>query len=453
MDTHLRLAADWLASMGPEIAVTPEMLTCLHIMENTNQHIFINGKAGTGKSTLVKLFREKSKKQVVVTAPTGMAAVQIRGQTVHSFFKFPPRFLPHGFAPPAAVPQLYKKADCVVIDEVSMLRADLLDAIDAFLRRNGPDASLPFGGIQIVMIGDIFQLPPIVGQPERDVFFEYYDSPYFFSSAAFRGTRFACVELPVVFRQKDPDFVYLLDKIRAGDVDRDVVEMLQQRVQPDASAVDCDRYVRLTATNAGARQINEYELNRLPGSPTGYAATIEGQFPLQDQTLPADPDLRLKEGAKVVFVKNDRGGKWVNGTVGIVRRCRADEIEVYVDSELYTGTVAVGREVWDNIRYEYDPRTNTIREEVLGSYKQYPLRLAWALTIHKSQGMTLNHVYIDLSRPLFAHGQAYVALSRCRALNGLLLSHELNPNDVIVDAKILEFERDYLKPAAGLSTI
>ncbi|MCX7996877.1 MAG: DEAD/DEAH box helicase [Patescibacteria group bacterium] len=452
MDTQITPVRDWLTGTGAKFQVTPEMLTCLHLMENTDRHLFVNGKAGTGKSTLIRMFRQKSKKQVVVLAPTGMAAVQVRGQTVHSFFKFPPRFMPRGYVSKVFAPQVYRKADTIIIDEISMLRADLLDAIDVFLRRNGRDASLPFGGTQIVMIGDVFQLPPIVSAQEREVFHEAYETPYFFSSEAFRNTRFACVELPTVFRQTDDDFVYLLNKIRSGDVDRDVMEILRERVEPDLESLDRRKYVILTATNAGAKQINDFELNRLNGQATEYTARVEGQFPQEDRTLPAEVDLRLKIGAKVVFVRNDRGGKWVNGTVGTVTRCTPDEVEVYVDSELYTGTVAVNRESWDNIRYEFDPRTNTIKEEILGTFRQYPLKLAWALTIHKSQGMTLDNVYLDLSKPLFAHGQAYVALSRCRTLAGLRLSQPLLPNDIIVDKAIIDFQRDFLYPETSLAT-
>lgn len=424
-------------SIGEKFVLTDEHKRCLDILENTDTNLFLTGKAGTGKTTLIHHFRNNTRKKVVVLAPTGIAAINIRGQTIHSFFKFPPRFLDPKSIKKSSNARIYMDVDCIVLDEISMVRADVLDAIDLFMRLHGRDKNAPFGGVQMVFVGDMYQLPPIVRNEESELFSQFYNTPYFFSSNVFLQTAFAFIELQTIFRQKERDFVEVLNKIRVGEANVRTMELINEQVDP---AFDRDDHVILCTTNKVAEAINQTKLNRISQPLFNYQAYVEGNFPTEDRVLPAEFDLKLKKGARVLFVKNDPGGQWVNGSLGVVHHLEQELIRVMMDD---TGKlVDVYQDTWENIRYQVDPKTHEITTEVLGKFKQYPLKLAWAITIHKSQGMTFEKVCLDFSRSPFAHGQTYVALSRCRTLKGLVLTRKIWPNDILLDPRIVSFMKE-----------
>lgn len=419
--------------------ITKEWELALDLLENSTRNLFITGKAGTGKSTLLQYFRKASNKRVVVLGPTGMAALNARGMTIHSFFKFAPRFLPPDRSYPRVETRLFSVVDILIIDEVSMVRADLLDAIDRFMRINGRDPSKPFGGARVILIGDLFQLPPVVTEAERDLMDNYYESEYFFSSDAFVQGNFAPIELTTVFRQHDDTFIDVLNAIRHGDVTSEQLEVLNERVMP-LKIDQIEKYgMVLTATNRGAETINSTRLHALQEPLKSFEAKTTGEFAPNDDTWPAPRYLQLKKGARVLFIRNDKGGKWVNGTIGTVTEVSDDVIKVQIKTEKFEGEVVVAKETWENIRYELNRQTNELEENVLGTLEQYPLKLAWAITIHKSQGMTLDQLFLDMGKRMFAHGQLYVALSRCRSLPGLHMSDRIWPNDNLIDERIVRF--------------
>jgi len=420
--------------------LTQEFKDAVDSIELTNENLFITGKAGTGKSTLIEYVRNNTEKKLVVLAPTGLAAINIHGQTIHSFFQLPPRLITHDAIKKVYNDRIYKDVDTIIIDEISMVRADVIDGIDYFLRINGKDRNLPFGGVQMVFVGDLYQLPPVLRREEMGVFSQLYDSPYFFSADAFNLRSFSLIELSTIFRQKDTSFIELLNTIRVGKTNTQILEPINVRFD-QKKIINRSKYTTLTATNAVANAINESELNKIDSEEYSYNAIIEGNFPTENTTLPAEVELKLKKGARVMFVKNDKGRMWVNGTIGIVESVSEEGIKVKIDEANRSEIVDVPIEEWENIKYEIDPKTDQIKEKILGVFKQYPLRLAWAITIHKSQGMTFDKVNIDFSSSPFAHGQTYVALSRCRSINGIVLSKKIYPNDVIVDERIIEFSK------------
>lgn len=417
-----------------KLVVTDELSEFLYLLENTSYNYFITGKAGTGKTTLIEMFRKITKKKVVVLAPTGLAAINAKGQTIHSFFKFPPRMIHQQMIKRLADNSLYSDIDTIIIDEASMLRADMLDAIDIFLRKNAKDSKRPFGGVQIVLVGDLFQLPPVVSREEDDIYYSFYETPYFFSANCFSLDMFQVLLLDKVFRQADEDFVNVLNIIREGNASIETLLPINSRTAPSYIA---DNHIILCTTNASADEINKMKLNKLRGSESEYQATLEGSFSgNSEKYLPVNTVLSLKKNARVLFIKNDGGGRWVNGTLGTISKLKNDLIQVKLDSG---GVVDVGRETWSDVRYKYNQEEREIEEEVVGKIYQYPLKLAWAITIHKSQGMTFDKVCLDFRRSAFAHGQAYVALSRCRTLEGITLTKNIYPNDVLVDFRIVEF--------------
>lgn len=420
-------------------ALTQEFKDAVDSIELTNENLFITGKAGTGKSTLIEYIRNHTKKKIVVLAPTGLSAINVRGQTIHSFFHLPPRLITRDVIKRPYNDRIYKDVDTIIIDEISMVRADVIDGIDHFMRINGKDRHLPFGGVQMVFVGDLYQLPPVLRREEMEVFSQLYDSPYFFSADAFSLRNFSLIELQTIFRQKDVSFIEMLNQIRVGNVDGDILEPINARLHE--KVVDRSKYITLTTTNNVAQSINESELHKLDTKLYTYKAKIEGIFPTENTMLPVELELKLKKGARVMFVKNDKGKMWVNGTVGVVHEVTDEGIKVAIDEPGRSEIVDVPIEDWENIKYDLDPMTRELREKVMGVLKQYPLRLAWAITIHKSQGMTFDRVNIDFSRSPFTHGQTYVALSRCRAIKGILLSKKIYPNDVIVDERIIEFSK------------
>lgn len=420
-----------------------EFLDCIKSMEETNLNLFITGKAGTGKSTLIEYFRNTTKKKTVILAPTGLAAINVKGQTIHSFFHLPPRMLDPRAPMRKSNSRIYKDLDTIIIDEVSMVRADLFDALDRFLRVNGKDRTLPFGGAQLIVVGDLYQLPPIVNREEMHVFNQFYESPYFFSSDVFSEASFTVIELSHVFRQKDEEYISLLNKIRTGQVTVPDMEAINKRVVTKNYEKVRREFITLATTNSVVAGINDSELNKIDAPLFVYNAAIEGDFPVEERILPVDMELRLKKGARVIFVKNDKARRWVNGTSGVVESLDRDSIRVKLDEEGFHDVVTVPIEEWENIKYEYDDEEQEVIPVVLGTLKQYPLKLAWAITIHKSQGMTFSKVNIDFSRSPFTHGQTYVALSRCRTLEGMVVTKKIYPNDVMVDPRIIEFSKRF----------
>lgn len=418
----------------------PELDLAWRIVENTGMHMFLTGKAGTGKTTFLKELKRRSPKRMVVTAPTGIAAINAEGMTLHSFFQLP-------FAPyiPDTVFNAGKDAyryrfskekiriirsiDLLVIDEISMVRADLLDAVDSVLRRYR-SSHLPFGGVQLLMIGDLQQLAPVVKAEEWELLSKHYDTPYFFSSRALAETQYATIELKQTYRQTDAHFLNLLNRVRTNTADRRVLEELNRRYKPEFVPPTEERYIRLTTHNILAQNINERELGKIDRPTFVFNAVITGKFP--EYSYPTDETLTLKQGAQIMFVKNDRSPekRYFNGMIGEITAI--DEKGFYVRSKDYPEEIRVEQEQWDNSRYTLNEKTMEITEEIEGTFSQFPVRLAWAITIHKSQGLTFSHAIID-AHDSFAHGQVYVALSRCRTLEDMVLSTPLGSGAIICD--------------------
>jgi ATP-dependent exoDNAse (exonuclease V) alpha subunit len=400
-------------------------------MENTNRSLFITGRAGTGKSTLLRYFKDHTKKSVVVCAPTGIAALNVEGQTIHSLFTLPPKLLDN-YDIKRAYNGIYKRIDTIIIDEISMVRADLFDAIDMFMRLNGREPKEPFGGVQVILFGDLYQLPPVVENDMGGVMNKIYDSPYFFDSKIMKHFDFDIITLTKVYRQKDISFIEFLDKVRLGNIDTETLEFINKKV--DEKKIEDS--IIVTPTNKVANFINHEKLNKLPSELFTYKAKIKGDFKLGLTNLPVDLDLDLKKDARVIFVKNDSQGQWVNGTLGKVEELGNDFVKVKLDD----GTiVSVGAVDWDKIKYEYDSDLKRIMPKVTGKLTQIPLRLAWALTIHKCQGQTLDRVHIDITSGVWEFGHVYVALSRCRTLEGIGLETKIWPNDIKIDYRVSEF--------------
>ncbi|HAI68924.1 MAG TPA: AAA family ATPase [Gammaproteobacteria bacterium] len=407
-------------------------------MEQTNQCLFITGKAGTGKSTLLAHFKQKSKKKVVVLAPTGVAALNVGGATLHSFFRLPPR--PINLDEVKALRskkrlKLYQSIDTIIIDEVSMVRADMMDVIDRFMRLNGKETSKPFGGVQMIFIGDLFQLPPVVSSDEEaKLFTTTYQSPFFFSAKIFEVLRMELVELTKVYRQKEQDFLQMLNSIRNNQACSSEIQQINQRYQPQFESELKEYYITLTTTNQLASKINTAHLEKLSTPNHQFEGEIKGKF--DKGTLPTDLSLSLKEGAQVMFVKNDSEGRWVNGTLGRIKKIKKDQIQVETPDKI---SYTVKKAKWEIVTYQFEEKMQTVTTEVTGSFTQYPLKLAWAITIHKSQGKQFDKVIVDLGWGTFAHGQLYVALSRCKTLEGLILKSQVRPKDVIVDNRVIAF--------------
>lgn len=420
------------------------------IVETTGTHLFLTGRAGTGKTTFLRRLKEDSPKRMVVLAPTGIAAINAEGVTIHSFFQLPfAPYLPgnsftadgkaaYRFRFSKEKINIIRSMDLLVIDEISMVRADLLDAVDAVMRRYR-DRFKPFGGVQLLMIGDLRQLAPVVKDDEWQLLSRYYETPYFFSSSALKKTEYCTVELTEVYRQSDRHFLELLNSIRENRITPDILTALNSRYIPGFRPAKDEGYIRLVTHNHTAHDINADELSRLPGPSFTFTARIEGKFP--EYSYPTDLQLELRRGAQVMFVKNDTGGehRYCNGTIGEVTALSEDMIEVRCNDS--GELVTVKPEEWANARYVLDDTSREIREEIEGVFMQYPLKTAWAITIHKSQGLTFDHAIIDAAGA-FAHGQTYVALSRCRTLEGLVLSMPLTEKAVITDDKVETFSRE-----------
>jgi hypothetical protein len=419
------------------VDVNADFARALEVIEGGHEHVFVTGRAGTGKSTLLHLLVEETHRRVAVVAPTGLAAINVGGQTIHSFFRLPPRFVDVRELQALRHTGVMKAIDLLVIDEVSMVRADLMDGIDTMLRLNRRSDE-PFGGVQLAMFGDLWQLPPVVREPELKEYFEAaHGGPWFFQAHVWQQCSGRSVELGRIYRQQDdPGFMRILQAVRDGEPDDEILGELNDRVRPKRGLDDVDSYIVLTGTNAAAARENGRRLSELPGKVVNYAAEVTGRF--DPGAFPTEPDLLLKVGARVMFLRNDPEQRWVNGSFGTVVEL-GDEGPMV---QLADGTAhLVKKTAWENITYQYDRPGRQITREVVGSYRQLPLRLGWAITIHKSQGQTFDRVYVDLAGGAFSHGQVYVALSRCRSLAGLALARPLRASDVLLDFSVGDYRR------------
>ena len=413
------------------------------IVNDTDSSLFLTGNAGTGKTTFLRYVKEHTRKRLVVLAPTGIAAINAKGVTIHSFFQLPfAPFVP-GMQNMAATShykfskeklRMIRGCDLLVIDEISMVRADLLDAVDDALRRHR-HCDKPFGGVQLLLIGDLQQLAPVAKEEEWTILSQYYASPYFFDSIALKQTFYATVELKTVFRQSDTKFINILNKIRANNVDDETLRQLNQRYIPGFKPESGSGYIQLTTHNALAQRINEEALKALPAQTFTFKAKVEGNFP--ELSFPTSSTLTLKLGAQVMFVKNDSSPEkeYYNGMIGVITAINDKGLQVKTAEG---STIDVKQEQWQYMKYKIAEETNEIKEEVEGVFSQFPLKLAWAITIHKSQGLTFKHAVIDVNAS-FAHGQTYVALSRCKTLEGLVLSAPVSRRSIISDGTVNSF--------------
>jgi len=430
-------------------------------VNNTSRSIFLTGKAGTGKTTFLKHIKAQTSKSTVVVAPTGVAAINAGGVTMHSFFQLPfGPFIPgtHRSNGPDASPgsayettdkhslfknirfnadkrQLLQELELLIIDEISMVRCDMLDAMDLILRQFRRQLQLPFGGVQVLYIGDMYQLPPVTNNNDWDILSQYYESPFFFSAKVLAGAPPVYVELKKIYRQNEQQFIDLLNNVRHNTVTEDDYALLNSRYLPSFTPPPGERYITLTTHNRKADTINITELEKLPGKMATFSGSIQGEF--SDKALPTDLELQLKEGAQVMFVKNDSSGerKFFNGKIGTVKHIREDKITVSFTND---DELVLAKETWRNVRYTYQKESNSIDEEQLGSFTQYPVRLAWAITIHKSQGLTFEKAIIDAGAS-FAAGQVYVALSRCTSLSGMVLLSRITPSGIATDQRVVQF--------------
>jgi ATP-dependent exoDNAse (exonuclease V) alpha subunit len=421
-------------SFNAPLQLSQEFKILLDELEDSSKNIFITGRAGTGKSTLLRLFTKTTQHNTIVLAPTGIAALNAGGQTIHSFFRFPPRLLTPDMIYRRRNSKIYREMDTLVIDEISMVRADMMDAMDLFLRKNRGNEE-PFGGVRVILFGDLFQLPPVVSSGEEQQYLQHqYSSEYFFSAPAFEHLNFDIHELHTVYRQEQRFFLDILDAIRRQQIDYEQMETLNNRVYPDQLPYE-PPFITLTATNAKADAINTQNIRRLPGSEHFYAARTDGAFPKHLE--PTNEQLVLKVGAQVMTLKNDSEGRYVNGSIGTIQACHIDAIDVLFDD--CKDVITLKRDRWEMIKYKWKPKTGEIKAETVGSFNQIPIKLAWAITIHKSQGKTFDKVTIDLGKGAFAHGQTYVALSRCTTFEGIALRQALTPRDIKVDPRVSEF--------------
>lgn len=429
----------------------PEFQDAWSVLQRTHRSVFLTGKAGTGKSTFLKYIRDNIKKKTVVLAPTGIAAVNVGGQTMHSFFKIP--FKPMvpddpDYANPARMRKmlrytkekvkLIRELELIIIDEISMVRADIIDFVDRVLRVYSGNMREPFGGKQLLLVGDIFQLEPVVTHDTRDILRRYYKNFFFFNARAFAQINLVAIELRKIYRQSDNAFIALLDRIRINRASSADMALLNQRCDPNYHEINDDFAITLATRRDTVDSINDEHMKALKTPEYVYEGAIEGDFP--ENSLPTAYNLALKEGAQVIFIRNDKEGRWCNGT--IARVTKLTETRVYVALE-NGEEMAVEREVWENMQYTYNEKEKKVEEKVLGSFSQIPIKPAWALTVHRSQGLTFNKVVIDFAGGAFTGGQTYVALSRCTSLEGITLLKPLSERDIIVNMAVVEFSHQF----------
>lgn len=429
------------------------MQKALQIIQFTRRSLFLTGKAGTGKSTIMRHIAATIKKKHIILAPTGIAAINAGGSTLHSFFKLPfhpllpndkrysTRNIRDTLKYNGEKNKLLREVELIIIDEISMVRADIIDFIDKVLRIYNRNMREPFGGKQLLLVGDIYQLEPVIKEEERQLLRPFYPSNFFFDAQVFREMQLIAVELKKVYRQRDAQFIALLDHIRTSHVSDSDLRLLNAQVNAEIGT----EAGRLSITLSGRRDtvdyINEKQLNTLPDQPTIFYGHIEGEFP--ESSLPTPMELEVKTGAQVLFIKNDKERRWVNGTLGTIIGFGDEE-----DGIIYVRTedgrdFDVQREIWSNVRYTFNEKEQKIEEEEIGSYQQFPLRLAWAITVHKSQGLTFNNVKIDFTGGVFAGGQTYVALSRCTSLQGISLQEPIRRENIFVRTEVTNFARNY----------
>lgn len=430
-----------------------EFQDALNLVKYTRQSIFLTGKAGTGKSTFLRYVTDNIKKKYVVLAPTGIAAINAGGSTLHSFFKLPFHpLLPDDpnlslqkgrihefFKYTKSHRKLLEKLELIIIDEISMVRADIIDTVDRILRVYSHNLREPFGGKQLLLVGDVFQLEPVVKSDEREILARFYPNPYFFSARVFGQIDLVSIELKKVYRQSDSTFINVLDHIRGGTAGAADLQLLNTRYGAAVSSTaegDNGLYITLATRRDNVDYINERRLAELPGEPETFRGEIRGEFP--ESSLPTQRELVLKPGAQIIFIKNDYERRWVNGTIGTVNGFDMDGRTLYITTD--DGRECdVKRESWRNIRYTYNEEKKQVEEEELGTFTQFPVRLAWAITVHKSQGLTFSRAVIDFTGGVFAGGQTYVALSRCTSLEGIRLKKPVTRADIFVRPEITEF--------------
>lgn len=429
----------------------PEFQNALRLIQYTRQSVFLTGKAGTGKSTFLKHVCKVTKKKYVVLAPTGIAAINAGGSTLHSFFKLPfhpllpddPNFqgkkLHDTLKYSSDHRKLIQNIELVIIDEISMVRADIIDFIDKVLRIYSRNMREPFGGKQVLLVGDIFQLEPVVKTDEREIISRFYPNPYFFSARVFQEMELVAIELTKVYRQTDKVFIGVLDRIRTNTAGSADLQLLNTRCNAPIHKGENDMYITLATRRDTVDHINEQKLAELPGKAVKLQGEIHGEFP--ENSLPTLMELIVKPGAQVIFIKNDQEKRWVNGTIGTISGLSDDGIMYVVTED--GKEFDVHKESWSNVRYRYNETEKKIEEEELGTFIQYPIRLAWAITVHKSQGLTFSRAIIDFSGGVFAGGQTYVALSRCTSLEGIQLKREITRADIFVRPEIVSFSHRF----------
>lgn len=440
--------------MTPQIDTNqPEFQSALSLIRFTNHSVFLTGKAGTGKSTFLRYVCSQVKKNHVVLAPTGIAAINAGGCTLHSFFKLPfypllpddPKFASSHIRDFLKYNKqhirLLQRVELIIIDEISMVRADIIDFIDRVLRIYCHNMRQPFGGKQMLLVGDVFQLEPVVKSDERQILSKFYPNAHFFSAHVFQEMQLVSIELTKVYRQTDRAFIATLDRIRSGTASDTELRLLNTRHTPNAvTTPQGELNIVLATRRDNVDHINSTELERLEGEPITLEGAVKGEFPAA--SLPTLMHLEVKEGAQIIFVKNDPEHRWVNGTLGTIHRIDQEQHTVYVDTETHAN-LEVKPERWSNVRYTYNELEKRIEEDELGTFTQFPFRLAWAITIHKSQGLTFTHATIDFGGGTFTSGQAYVALSRCTSLEGLTLSRPVARSDIFVSPHIVRFAQQF----------